>query len=119
MHTADLSAFAGCSALPLNLLKPIIGDVGINAPLTEYYRSWLVKSIIGLGGCDDVRMKKLPCVISGSHNIIARINEENFAGDGAGIGATQEERGIAYVTLFDVSAQWGCYSHLFAETGEA
>src|SRR6266851_8958643 len=25
VHTADLSAFAGCSAIPLNLLKPIIG----------------------------------------------------------------------------------------------
>ncbi len=35
------------------------------------------------------------------------------------MGAAQEERGIAYVTLLDVSAQWGRYSHLFAETGEA
>jgi hypothetical protein len=27
-HTADLSAFAGCSAIPLNLLKLIIQHVG-------------------------------------------------------------------------------------------
>jgi len=40
-HTADLSAFAGCSTLPLNLLKLIIGP---------------------LGGCDDVRIKKLLCI---------------------------------------------------------
>ena len=61
-------------------------------------------------------MRPLPLC---SHNVIARINKENFAGDGAGMGAAQEERGIAYVALLDVSAQWGCYSHLFAETGKA
>src|SRR5258708_36710353 len=35
VHTADLSAFAGCSAIPLHLLKLIIGDGhGEPAPTT-------------------------------------------------------------------------------------
>src|SRR5258706_11666569 len=57
--------------------------------------------------------------LSGSHNVVASVNEENFAGDGAGIRAGEEEGCIAYLTLLDITTQGRCDSHMFTEAGKS
>ena len=39
-----------------------------------------------------------------AHDVISGVYKENFAGDGAGQGTTQEESGIANIALFDIAA---------------
>src|SRR5450755_2725850 len=54
-----------------------------------------------------------------AHDIVTSIDEHNLAGNGAGIVASQEERGIAHLALLDVAAQGRDLTHLFAERREA
>src|SRR6266704_380874 len=54
-----------------------------------------------------------------SHDVVAGVNKENLAGDGAGERTTWEESCIAHLALLDIAAQWSRYFHLIAKTREA
>ncbi len=43
-------------------------------------------------------------VILCSHDVVARINEENFTGDSASMRTAQEERCVANLALFNIAA---------------
>src|SRR5258708_19459102 len=58
-------------------------------------------------------------ITSRTHDVIARVNEEDFTCNGASIRTAQEECSIPHFALLDVAAQWRCYAHVFAEAGEA
>src|SRR5260370_7091086 len=53
-----------------------------------------------------------------SHDVIARINEENFPGDGTSERTIQEERGVAHPALLDVATQRRGQSHVLTEVCE-
>src|SRR5258708_38650171 len=58
-------------------------------------------------------------IVSRTHDVIARVNEEDFTCNGASIRTAQEERSIPDFALLNAAAQWRYYAHVFADAGEA